>query len=48
MEVTEHTKDRLWQDMFDLARLTRYYEFQTNRLAWNNRMVRLMILLRIL
>ncbi len=45
MKVTEHTKDRLWQDMFDLARLTRYYEFQTNHLVRNHRIVRLVILL---
>ena len=44
MKVTEHTKDRLWQDMLDLARLTRYYEFQTNDLTRNHRIARLMLL----
>ena len=45
MNVTEHTKDRLWQDMLDLARLTRYYELQTNKLTRRYRVVRLILLI---
>lgn len=42
--VTEHTKDRLWEEMWDVARHVQYYEMQTNRLARWNKMVRFFIL----
>lgn len=42
--VTEHTKDRLWEEMWDVARYVQYYELQTNRLGFWNRAVRFCIL----
>jgi hypothetical protein len=42
--VTEHTKDRLWEDMWDVARYVRYYEMQTHRLGLWNKGIRLLIL----
>ena len=42
--VTDHTKDRLWEEMWDIARHVQYYEMQTNRLALWNKIVRFSIL----
>lgn len=42
--VTEHTKDRLWEEMWDVARYVQYYAMQTNRLARWNKVVRFCIL----
>ena len=42
--VTEHTKDRLWEEMWDVARYVQYYEMQTNWLARWNKIVRFFIL----
>ena len=42
--VTEHTKDRLWGEMWDAARYVQYYEMQTNRLSRWSKIVRFFVL----
>ena len=38
--VTQHMRDRIWEEMWDIARHTHYYELHTNRLRLWNRLVR--------
>ena len=42
--VTERTKDRIWEEMFDIARYIQYYEMKTNRLSFWNKVIRLLLL----
>ena len=43
--VTEHTKDRIWEEMWDVARYVQYYEMNTNRLSCWSKSVRFASLL---
>ena len=43
--VTEHTKDRIWEEMWDVARYVHYYEMQTNRLSFRSKGIRFFSLL---
>ena len=42
--VTAHTKDRIWEEMYDIQRLIQYYEMQTNRFSSWNKGLRVLLL----
>ena len=42
-EVKTHTRDRIWQEMLDVARYIHYYETLTNRYARFSRIIRAVI-----
>ena len=42
-EVKAHTRDRIWQEMLDVARYIHYYETLTNRYARYSRLIRAVI-----
>lgn len=39
-QVSDRTKDYLWEEMYDIARYTLYYELLTNQFSFRNRMLR--------
>ena len=38
--VTDYTRDRIWQEMLDVARYVHYYEALTNRWSWYDKGLR--------
>ena len=42
--VSEHTKDRIWEEMYDIARYIQYYTMQTNRLSLLSKSLRVALL----
>ena len=42
--VTDHTKDRIWEEMFDLQRYIQYYSMHTNRLSLLSKSLRVALL----
>ena len=42
--VTDHTKDRIWEEMFDLQRYIQYYSMQSNRLSFLSKLLRVLLL----
>ena len=40
--VTDHTKDRIWEEMFDLQRYIQYYSMQSNRLSFLSKLLRVL------
>ena len=42
--VSEYTKDRIWEEMYDIARYIQYYTMQTNRLSLLSKSLRIALL----
>ena len=42
--VSEHTKDRIWEEMYDIARYIQYYTMQTNKLSFLSKGLRVLLL----
>lgn len=43
--VSEPTKDRLWEEMFDISRYVQYYDMQNSRLSAWDKIVKLNVLI---